>query len=356
MNRENYDRKVLSTFSIVGCYFVDYYYNTLYQNSKKVLEKYSRSSLTDEYKKAVQVFREECERDKKRYTNVVTRLHQYYQMTTRLSNILLSDFQNKILSHFLPEEHYQYMSEHDKSYFLRKIIMDIIKDFTIYVSKIETLTQVIDDHGNRQNVDNWINRITDIQIRIREDIWQKFITKGQMQTINIESFNRLQEDRDKLWDALQLKMAEILQLKDELSNARKIVEHFSLENTKLESQITSKQPLFHGARRVASTASTASTADTTRDSSPSSSESGESDRETASRREVNESPRKRRRGRPAKPKPEIVPMRRRNVPHVETPVKTTPVETPVKTTPVEAPVETVETDVTSHVDVFDSIP
>lgn len=238
MNRENYDPKILSTFNIIGSYFVDYYYNQLYHSSRRIHEKHARSSLTDEYKRAVQVFYEECNRNKNQYTLVITRLHEYYKSTTKFSTILLQDFTSKILSHFLPDEHYSVMNSQEKSYFLKKIIVNIIRDFTIYVSQIDTLLQVIDDHSNRQNVQIWMNHIVDIQIRVRENLWHNFISQGKAQTVNIDLFNRMQDDRNKLWDVLQVKVAEIEQLKHDIANARKIVEHYSLENVRLSDEIT----------------------------------------------------------------------------------------------------------------------
>lgn len=237
MNREHYDPKILSTFNIIGSYFVDYYYNQLYHSSRRIHEKHVRSSLTDEYKRAVQIFYEECNRNKKQYTLVITRLHDYYKSTTRFSTILLQDFTNKILSHFLPDEHYSVMNAQEKSYFLQKILISIIRDFTMYVSQIDVLTQVIDDHSNRDNIQRWVNQIVDIQIRVRENLWHNFISQGKAQTVNIDLFNRMQDDRNKLWDVLNEKVVEIERLKQDLANARKIVEHYSLENARLSDEI-----------------------------------------------------------------------------------------------------------------------
>lgn len=233
MNRENYDKKVLSTFNIIGCYFVNHYYNALYHRSKKAHERYSRSSLTDEYKKQIEIFHDECSKSRSRYTEVIRNLHNYYQTNTKFRTILLQDFINNILSHFLPDEHYGVMNDQEKSHFLHRIIIGIIRDFTIFVSEIGTLQQVIDDHTNEANPEAWINKIMDIQIIIREKLWQDFVRKGKRQTVDLETYKCMQEDRDKLFYALQESVQETCKLKNDLANARRIVEHYSLENGRL---------------------------------------------------------------------------------------------------------------------------
>jgi hypothetical protein len=251
MNRENYNPKILSTFNIIGCYFVDYFYNHLYHRSKKVYEKYSKidtedssarrgreRSFTDEYKKAAQIFREEVSHNSAQYKNVITRLHNYYQTTTKFSTILLVDFTNKILSDFVSDEHFPYMNQQERDYFLHKIIVNIVNDFVLYVTKIDTLCMVIDDHNNRVNVQKWIETIVNIQIRIRENLFHKFLSNGKSQTVEIGVFEKMQADRDKLWEALQIKTAEVVELKNNLANARKIVEHYSLECDRLSAELS----------------------------------------------------------------------------------------------------------------------
>ncbi len=240
MNRENYDKKVLAIFNIIGCYFVNHYYNALYYRSKKAHDRYGRSSLTDEYKKQIEIFHDECGKSRTHYTTTIRNLHNYYQTNTKFRSILLQDFISNILGHFLPDEHYNVMNDQEKSHFLHRIVNGIIRDFTIFVSEIGTLQQVIDDHANETNPEIWVNKIMDIQIIIREKLWQDFVRKGKRQTVDLDTFNRMQDDRDKLYYALQECMQETVKIKTDLANARRIVEHYSLQNGKLESILKQK--------------------------------------------------------------------------------------------------------------------
>lgn len=238
MNPENYDKKVLTTFNIIGCYFTNHYYNFLHRRAKRIHEKYGRSSLTDEYKKVIRVYAEDVTNRESLYKEMVLELHKYYQSTTR-NTCLLAEFTNRILSHFLPEEHLDIMTDSERDFFLSRILNNIIADFTVYVSGIEALRGVIDDHTNHANTRTWLSQIINIQMLLREKLYRDFVRKGRPQTVDLETFQKLQDDRDKLVNKLREVCAELLSVKDQLATAKKIVEHFSNENQKL---LTSAPP------------------------------------------------------------------------------------------------------------------
>jgi len=242
MNRENYDRKVLTTFNVIGCYFVNHYYNSHYRRANHLHKKYGRSSLTDEYKHVITVYNENITSKEIYYKEMVLDLHKYYQSTTRTTS-LLGDFTNRILGHFLPEEHLGIMTDTERSFFLSRILGDIITDFTIYVSEVESLRGIIDNHTDRANTRKWLDRIIDIQMLIRERLYRDFVRKGRGQTVDLETFQKLQEDRDKLMDKLREVVAELVLVKTELSNAKKIVEHLTNENSKLAGGVTMCDPV-----------------------------------------------------------------------------------------------------------------
>lgn len=232
MNRENYDKKVLTTFNIIGCYFTNLYYNFLHRRAKRLHEKYGRSSLTDEYKKVIRVYAEDITSRETLYKEMVLELHKYYQSTTH-KTCYLDDFTNRVLEHFLPEEHLGIMTDAERNFFLSKILSNIIADFTMYVSGIDALRGVIDDHINRANTRQWLNQIIDIQMLLREKLYRDFVRKGRPQTVDLETFHKMQDDRDKLMGKLKEVVAELVTVKDQLANAKKIAEHMANENQKL---------------------------------------------------------------------------------------------------------------------------
>lgn len=235
MNRENYDKKVLTTFNIIGCYFTNHYYNNLYRKARKLHDTYGRSSLTDEYKRVIRVYSEDITAKENLYKDMVVDLHKYYQSTVRVTS-LLADFTNRILTHFLPEEHLGVMTDSERSFFLWKILGNIISDFSVYIADVEILKGVIDDHMNHANTRMWLEQIINIQMILREKLYRDFIRKGRPQTVDLETFQRMQEDRDKLIAKLKELGIENISLKDQLSNAKKIAEHLSLKISQLQAQ------------------------------------------------------------------------------------------------------------------------
>lgn len=51
---DNYDKRLISIFDVVGSYFVDVLFNHIYNASK--IKVANNSSITDEYKKNVQAY------------------------------------------------------------------------------------------------------------------------------------------------------------------------------------------------------------------------------------------------------------------------------------------------------------
>lgn len=238
MNRENYDKKILTTFNVIGCYFVNHFYNSLYRRAKRFHEKYGKSSLTDEYKKVIRVYAEDATSKESLYKEMVKDLYKYYQSTTR-TTIFIDVFTDRVLEHFLPEEHFGVMTDAEKNFFLHKILESIIGDFSVYVTSIGALHGVIDDHPNHANTKSWLNNIIDIQMLLREKLYQEFVRKGRKQTVDLETFQKLAEDRDKLMEKLREVVSELVMVKSELSNAKKIVEHMTNENIRLSGLVSS---------------------------------------------------------------------------------------------------------------------
>jgi hypothetical protein len=107
MNRRNYNERALSIFELIGCYFVDIYYNHLYLTSKENNRLYGKSgSITDEYKNAVKAYLKGLQSNEKYYKKTVTGIHTFTQTYTRFTSITLVEFVNLILEQYLPQEHF----------------------------------------------------------------------------------------------------------------------------------------------------------------------------------------------------------------------------------------------------------
>jgi hypothetical protein len=233
MDHRHYDKKIISTFNVIGCYFVDVYYNHLYLNAKdKVNMGASKKSLTDEYKNCVVLYTTALCKEDKYYKKTLTGIHEYYQMHTRYSNITLRDFINEFIQQFVPIEYYSIMTETDKNTILTKIITDIVKQFSKEVLKIDSLRRIIDQHSNEINPDILINKIVEIQTVIRENIFHEFVynnSKDDADTINRDVVDKILNERNILANQVKLILKEKCKVVSELDKAKKIAEYLGSE-------------------------------------------------------------------------------------------------------------------------------
>ncbi|QJX73948.1 hypothetical protein F-E9_175 [Faustovirus] len=177
INRANYDPKVLSVFEIIGCYFVDTFYNSLFLKAREKTQLEGARSITDAYKSNIINYLRGVKGDTELYRHVVKQLCDYFRSATRYSTITFGEFEDKTVRCFIPQEYFNDLTERDKDSLLNVIILRIVEDFSIKVIKQEFLKMVIDDHSNRGNIDVLKNIITDIMILIRESYFEMFMKK-----------------------------------------------------------------------------------------------------------------------------------------------------------------------------------
>jgi len=133
-NRLSYDKKILSRFEIIGAYFVEIFYNNLYNSA---LRKFKASapddvrnskSLTEEYKHLLGVFYNGI-KEKEYYEKSIKGILEYYREYTKFSTISLHDFIDEIIRQFIPDEYFKVLGDSDKHFFLNKIIVNITQNF-----------------------------------------------------------------------------------------------------------------------------------------------------------------------------------------------------------------------------------
>src|SRR5581483_6131165 len=230
---KNYNPRVISMFEIIGCYFVDVYYNHLYLTSKDNYQMREKSpSLTDEYKSAVRAYKIGVSSDERYYKKTITGLHNYVQTCTKYTSISLTEFVNLVLEQFLPEEHFAVLNEGDRSFFLQHIIKTIIENFTreLLDPKSGLMTLVIDKHTVDDNIAVWKDKFKDVQIMLRENIFAEF-------TVGRESEKADQRVVERLWKQLEDTLAAKCDLEGKLENAKKIAEVLYRENADLKKRI-----------------------------------------------------------------------------------------------------------------------
>lgn len=232
MNKHHYSKKAISTFEIIGSYFVDVFYNYLYLNADKT-HRYSsggKTTLTEEYINSVKAYIVGVSENAKYYQKTVIGVLEQYRTHTKYNTITLNDFINRTLEQFLPEEHFSVLTDTDKEFFFSKIITNTVNGFARKILKKEMLEMIIDDHMNEENTRFWLDEIVDIQVLERESLFNHF-TKQTMRAsgmgreqVDIEVVEKIREDRDKLWRQVQELLTIKCRLESELERAKKVSE------------------------------------------------------------------------------------------------------------------------------------
>ena len=200
---QNYSPKIIDMFEILGCYFVDIYYNHIYISAKNRFKQQGPNgseSLTEEYKNSIFAYMKAIKNDKRCYLKTIQGLHTYFQNTTRFSTISLSEFIYKLVNLFVPEEHHSLMSEKDRDFFLNFIITNMTTEFGAIILQNDKLKMVIDDHTNRNNITLWTAEIVNVQILEKEKIFTHFVNKISQRSdkIPIEVVNGLKNNFGKV--------------------------------------------------------------------------------------------------------------------------------------------------------------
>ncbi len=174
MDRKDYDRKTLAIFDTVGSYFIDVVYNGHFLYSRDSVRQSAAKSLTDAYRDTIFNYMNGIAKRDDLYKKVVHNLHEFYQINSGFGSVVLSEFEDRILSQFIPPEYYRDFNEDRKDKTLREIIIRSVNELGEICVSRDMLRRIIDDHMNKNNVEILQDRIVDIFIVQREDYYARF--------------------------------------------------------------------------------------------------------------------------------------------------------------------------------------
>lgn len=233
--KKQYDRRVLATFDIIGCHFIDTVYNDLFLKAKHQFSIGSAKSLTDVYRSYVIWYMQSVSEKPKNYIEIMKKFLEYYNTQTNTVTATLSDLENKILSQFIPPEYYQDFNNANKEKTLYSIIIKAINQLGEIVLEADMLGRIIDDHLNPINVQILQEKMTDVFISQREEYYSKFVNEISKNngntTVSREQFKKLKSayaeevkkriaaeaDRDKALQLLQASLKRISELEANVS-------------------------------------------------------------------------------------------------------------------------------------------
>ena len=236
--KKQYDRKVLATFDLIGCYFIDLFYNDLFLKAKHQFTTGGAKSLTDVYRSHIVWYMRGIAEKPRNYIEIMKKLLEYYNRETNTVTATLAELENKILSQFIPPEYYQDFNNADKEQTLHCIIIRAINQLGEVVLEAQMLGRIIDDHLNPANVQLLQERMTDIFISQREEYYSKFVNEisknNGNSTVSRDQFKKLkaayaeemkkrvaaETDRDKAVQLLQAALGKISELEAEMKELK----------------------------------------------------------------------------------------------------------------------------------------
>jgi len=173
IDRRRYDTKTLSILDTFGAYFIDRYYNHIYLAACDQVNEGRAKNITDAYRGNVINYMTGIAK-KEYYVSTVKHLHEFYQDKSGFGSIVLSEFENKVLCAFIPQEFYRSFNNDQKDKVLRDIIVKTTNELGTVVIGRNMLPRIIDDHRNPAIVEQLQDITLDILLNQRETYYMQF--------------------------------------------------------------------------------------------------------------------------------------------------------------------------------------
>lgn len=179
LDRHTYPARTISTYSVVGAYIVDIYYNHLYAEAIKFKNSGKVATITEGYKHAIMAFISAIDSKSKtykpqHYTKLLTGINEYFTLYTSYSTLTISDCIDKITREFVPDDYYASLDKDQKRNILRGVLTNVIKEFTKSTAT-EFIYSIIDNHEETANIELLKDKVIDLFILERESLYQKFL-------------------------------------------------------------------------------------------------------------------------------------------------------------------------------------
>lgn len=175
-DRKNYPERVINMFEIVAYYFVNHFYNHFYKIAKQKKIQ-GGNSITDEYKTLVAYYVKSFQCYGSHYNKILGGLNATYQKYTRYETFTVTDFTDRFLASFIPDEFLDEMDSRERDQFIIDILTSIITDFSKRVVEYDTLTKIIDTRNDPEHFRQLKSQLVDIQIMERERKFNALIGK-----------------------------------------------------------------------------------------------------------------------------------------------------------------------------------
>ena len=179
LDRSSYSSRTLSTFEIISSYFVDFYYNGLYNEAVKFKESGKVENITQGYRHTVYRFMQTINSksagyNPKFYARMLRGINEWFIIHTSFSTLTLSDCIDKMTCEFIPEDFQDSVDKDQRRSILREIMNKVLNEFSRSVIH-DYLVNIIDQHSDEDNVDLLKDKFIDLLLLQREVMYQRFM-------------------------------------------------------------------------------------------------------------------------------------------------------------------------------------
>lgn len=176
-NPDNFSNTTWNTFEILGAYILNVFYNGIYKNAQMVHMEGKAEGLTTAYKLVAHRYIQQFQ-NPKAYKNTIKDLHVYFSKCHDMPSMTYVNFVDSIVKEFVPSDFYPSLNDKEKVRVLDIVLSDIIKKFaTIMLDVKHGLKMVIDDHNNKNNLDELRTKMETIIVDEHHLMYEKFVKK-----------------------------------------------------------------------------------------------------------------------------------------------------------------------------------
>lgn len=229
-------KETLMIFDIIGSYFIDVFYNRQYLLAVSQ-SKITDNTITDIYRNNLVAYIQGITVNENNFKQTALDLHSY-SLKSGMTMTLFTEFQDKLLSKFIPPEYYPSFTNIIKDETLRAILIYSATELLHYILNSNTFKKIIDNHRDEHNVSMLQDHMVVILSRKREEYYNKFAAqicakKDTVDTQLMQNLKRAYIEEKKLSFDLRSELASavniINKLNELIAEQKEIINKYELE-------------------------------------------------------------------------------------------------------------------------------
>ena len=221
--RRDHDDRMITLYEIVGTYFVEIFYNSIYKVALRQVEDSKAHSVTEAYQNATHAYVTEIQHDSESYLKTMGMLHDYVRHHTEHSMSNYSTFVDRVVSTLVQAEFYRSMIPKDKDEIIASAVCDLVAALAVFSTKPENLPRIIDKRSGADRAST-VTMMQDFTVTtllsVRDRFHSKFLGRatGAKETVSSDLVAKLKKAIRVLAKEKATLMASNAKLREELED------------------------------------------------------------------------------------------------------------------------------------------